>query len=142
MLAFLGAAPDLDLLTGHHSAQAHSLGAAAIVATIAAWTRWPLADGRGRVWCAAFLAWATHPLLDALAFDTSPPIGVMAFWPLSSAYVQTGLSVFAPISRAYGAPGFVEHTLLAVAREVLIVGLAVVAVWRVRARARPLSGAR
>ena len=142
MLACLGAAPDLDLLVGHHSAQAHSLGAAAIVATIAAGSGWPLADARARIWWAAFAAWATHPLLDALAVDTSPPIGVMVFWPFSSTYVQTGLSVFAPVSRAYDAPGFFEHTVLAVAREVLIVGLAVFAAWRLRGRARPLPGAR
>src|SRR6185503_3805956 len=138
----LGAAPDLDLLIGHHSAQAHSVGAAAIVATIIAGLNGPLADGRARVWCATFAAWATHPLLDALAIDTSPPIGVMALWPLSSAYVQTGLPVFAGISRAYSAPGFVEHTLLAVAREVLIVGLALFAVWRLRGQTRPWPGAR
>jgi hypothetical protein len=141
-LAFLGAAADLDLLVGHHSAQAHSLGAAAIVATIAAATGWPIAESRGRIWWTAFAAWATHPLLDALAFDTSPPIGVMAFWPFSSAYVQTGLSVFAPISRAYGAPGFLAHNLVALAREVLIIGPLVFAAWRLRARIRPLPGVR
>ncbi len=140
--AFLGAAADLDLLTGHHSAQAHSFGAAAIVATIAAWIGLPLADGRARIGWTAFAAWATHPLLDALAFDTSPPIGVMAFWPFSSAYVQTGLSVFAPISRAYLSPGFFEHTLLAIAREVLVIGLVIFAVWRLRARPRPVPAAR
>ena len=142
LLALLGSAPDLDLLIGHHSAQAHSLGAAAIVATIAAGIGWPLANGRARIWWAAFAAWATHPLLDALAVDTAPPIGVMAFWPFSSAYVQTGLSAFAPISRAYRAPGFLEHTFLAVAREVVIVGLVVFAVWRLRGQARPLPSAR
>jgi hypothetical protein len=141
-LAFLGAAPDLDLLVGHHSAQAHSLGAAAIAATIAAWIRWPVAHSRARIWWAAFAAWATHPLLDALAFDTAPPIGVMAFWPFSSAYVQTGLSVFVPISRAYRSPGFVQHTLLAVAREVLIIGAALLVVWRLRAKARSSPDAR
>ena len=131
-LACLGAAADLDLLIGHHSAQAHSLGAAAIAATLAAAASWPLADGRARIWWSAFAAWATHPLLDALALDTSPPIGVMAFWPFSSAYVQTGLSVFSPISRAYEAPGFFTLNLVALAREVLIIGLVVFAVWRLR----------
>jgi membrane-bound metal-dependent hydrolase YbcI (DUF457 family) len=135
-LAALAAAPDLDLLVGRHSAQSHSLGAAAIAATIAAVTCWPIAEGRSRIWWAAFAAWASHPLLDALALDTSPPIGVMAFWPLSSAYVQTGWSIFAPISRAYGAPGFVAHTMRAVAREVAITGPLVYAAWRLRARPR------
>jgi hypothetical protein len=141
-LAFLGAAADLDLLVGQHSAHAHSIGAAAIVATIAAAVRWPLAEGRMRIWVTAFAAWATHPLLDALALDTSPPIGVMAFWPFSAEYVQTGWSVFSPISRAYGAPGFVQHTLLAIARETLIVGVAVFVVWRLRAKARPWPAVR
>ena len=141
-LALLGAAADLDLLMGHHSAQAHSVGAAAIVASVGAWRAWPIASSRVRIWWAVFAAWLSHPLLDALAFDTSPPIGVMALWPFSPAYFQTGLSVFAPISRAFWAPGFLSKTLLAVGREVFILGLVTLVVWRLRRQAPGLPGVR
>src|SRR5262245_45797296 len=62
-------APDLDLLIGRHSAESHSLGAAAIVATIALWRRWPVGATGWRVWLSIFLAWTTHPLLDSLGSD-------------------------------------------------------------------------
>jgi len=141
-LAVLAAAPDLDLLVGRHSAQSHSLGAAAIAATIAAAVRLPIAGSRSRIWWAAFAAWATHPLLDALAIDTSPPIGVMALWPVSSAYMQTGVSLFAPISRAYFAPDFIARTTLAVARELAITVPMAYAAWRLRSTSRLSPAAR
>ena len=62
----VGIAPDLDLLWGRHSAETHSIGAAAIVASIAAWRRWPAAVTPSRIWLAVFLAWCSHPLLDAI----------------------------------------------------------------------------
>ena len=45
---------DLDLLIGRHSAETHSLGAALIVAAIAAWQRWPVARRRWRIGLAVF----------------------------------------------------------------------------------------
>jgi membrane-bound metal-dependent hydrolase YbcI (DUF457 family) len=120
ILSAVALAPDLDLLIGRHSAETHSLGAAAIVATIAWWRNWPVAAGGWRVWLAVFLAWATHPLLDSLGSDTSVPIGVMAFWPFSREYVQTGLDVFLPIYRRWMLPGFVSHNFLAMLRELAI----------------------
>ena len=118
-LAMLGMAADLDLLVNRHSGETHSLGAAVVGASIAAWWRWPIARERWRIWLAAFAAWATHPLLDSLSPDTSPPIGIMAFWPVSSSYVQTGLAVFDPIWRRFWVPGAIRHDMLAVMREIL-----------------------
>lgn len=134
VLAVLAAAPDLDLLIGRHSGETHSIGAAVIVATVAAWRRWPLAETRWRIWIAAWLAWSSHPLLDALSPDTSAPIGVMAFWPFSHAYVQTGLSVFAPIWRFPVTVREIRHDLLAAVRELAILGPVVVAMGWLRAR--------
>ena len=136
VLGALAAAPDLDLLWHRHSGETHSLGAAAIAATAAALVRWPMAGDRWRIWLAAFLAWSSHPLLDALSPDTSPPIGVMAFWPFSHAYVQTGFAVFAPIWRNPVTFREVRHDVFAVVREVVILGplLAVTGWWRMRAR--------
>jgi len=137
ILAAVAIAPDLDLLINRHSRETHSLGAAAIVATVAAIWRWPVASTRGRIWCAIFLAWASHPLLDALAIDTAPPIGVMAFWPFSREHVQTGLAVFSPISRSWNQPGLVAHNAWAVVREIAIMGPIAAAVWWLRRRGVP-----
>jgi membrane-bound metal-dependent hydrolase YbcI (DUF457 family) len=106
ILAAIGMAPDLDLLIGRHSRETHSLGAAAIVASLAAALRWPVATSRLRIWCTVALAWLSHPLLDALALDTSPPLGVMALWPFTRTHYQTGLSLFGPIARSVRQPGF------------------------------------
>jgi membrane-bound metal-dependent hydrolase YbcI (DUF457 family) len=135
--AVLGAAADLDLLVGRHSAETHSLGAAAIVAGLAAWGRWPIASGRWRIGLAAFAAWATHPLLDSLAVDTLPPIGIMAFWPISTSYVQTGLAIFAPISHRLVWPGIITRNFPAMAREVMILLPITIAVWWWRSSGRP-----
>ena len=136
LFAAVAAAPDLDLLIGRHRAESHSLGAAAIVATIAAWRRWPVADTRGRVWLAIFAACATHPLLDALAFDNVPPIGIMAFWPFSRAYVQSGFTLFAPVWRRWWLASFYTHNTLAVIREVSILAPVWLAVWWMRGKGR------
>ena len=122
ILAAIGIAPDLDLLIGRHSMETHSIGAAVIVASIAAWQRWPVASSRLWIWLAVALAWMSHPLLDALGSDTSVPIGVMAFWPLSDAHVQTSWEVFGPISRRYWRDDFLAINLRSVSTEVLILG--------------------
>ncbi len=120
ILVAVGVAPDLDLLIGRHSMETHSTGAAAIVATIAAWQRWPVAASRTTTWIAVALAWMSHPILDALGSDTSAPIGVMAFWPLSRAHVQTSFEVFGAISRRYWRDDFWSLNASAAVREVLI----------------------
>lgn len=132
----LGVAPDLDLLIHRHRAESHSVGAAAIVATIAAWRRWPLARSRATIWVAAFCAWASHPLLDALGADDGPPIGIMAFWPFSDGYVKFPWTVFDPISRWWRNKNFLPHNLHAVGHELLILVPIVLAIaWMRRARA-------
>ena len=120
ILAAVGVAPDLDLLVGRHSMETHSIGAAALVATIAAWQRWPVASSRAMIWIAVALAWMSHPLLDALGSDTSVPIGVMAFWPFSREHFQTPLEVFGAISRRYWRDDFWSLNISAMVREVLV----------------------
>ena len=66
ILVAAGVAPDLDLLIGRHSAESHSMGAAMIAGTVAAWRRWPVAQTRLRIWLAVFAAWLSHPIMDAL----------------------------------------------------------------------------
>jgi membrane-bound metal-dependent hydrolase YbcI (DUF457 family) len=132
ILSALGVAADFDLLIGRHSRETHSIGAAVIVASIAAWQRWPLACGRTRIWLAACAAWLTHPLLDALSFDTSVPQGVMLLWPFSGHHWQTGWAVFDSIYRNWRDAGFLRHNTLAIFRELLMVGPIAGMVWAVR----------
>lgn len=142
ILAAVAVAPDLDLLIGRHSAETHSLGAAVLVASIAAWQRWPVSRERWRIGLAVFLAWASHPLLDSMGQDTSKPLGVMALWPFSREYFMTGLTVFAPIFRRWWLPGFVSHNLMAVVREIAILAPLTAAIWWLRGRARGAPRAR
>lgn len=132
ILVAIGMAPDLDLLWGRHSRETHSVGAALIVATVAAWQRWPVASTRVRIWFAVCAAWLMHPLLDALALDTSVPLGIMAFWPFSQEHHQTGLSVFGPISRRYWLDTFWPTNLTSIARELAILLPVVLPVWWTR----------
>jgi inner membrane protein len=141
-LVALGNAPDLDLLIGRHSAETHSLGAAVIVASIAALVRWPIDHRRGVIWIAAFLVWISHPLLDSLGQDGTAPFGVMAFWPMSSSYFTWDVRVFLPISRRYWVSGFLSHNLLAMLREAALIGPVTGLAWWLGRRARVESRAR
>ena len=115
-LGLAGAAPDLDLLAGTHSTYTHSIGAVAIVYAVAFWF-----TKRPRVALACAAAWASHLVLDWLGSDSSPPIGIMALWPLSDAYSQSTLHVFDAISRRYWLPReFIAGNVRAAAKEVLL----------------------
>jgi inner membrane protein len=135
ILSAVAIAPDLDLLVGRHSGETHSVGAAVLVGALAAWQRWPVARERWRIGLAVFLAWLSHPLLDAFGQDTSSPIGVMAFWPFSREYVNANIPLFMPIWRRWWLPGFLPHNLMAVAREIALLGPVTAAIWWLRRRA-------
>jgi hypothetical protein len=130
--AGLGMLPDVDLLLTAHRGPTHSMAAALIVGLAAlGLTR------RGRLGLAAAAAYATHPLLDWLGSDTSPPIGIMALWPLSQAYFQSDVHLFSAISRRYWMAGFWEHNLRAIGWE-LVVLLPPVLLALVSIRRQPL----
>jgi inner membrane protein len=129
ILLAIGLVPDLDLLWGRHSRETHSLGAALIVATIAAWQRWPVASTPMRIWFAVCAAWLTHPLLDAMSSDTSSPIGIMAWWPVSSEFYSTGWDVFGPISRRYWLDNFWSINFASIGRELILLGPVAAVVW-------------
>jgi membrane-bound metal-dependent hydrolase YbcI (DUF457 family) len=127
-------APDVDFLWGRHNQETHSLGAAIAAGAIAfAWKR----DARLAV--AVTLAWVSHVLFDWLGSDTTPPLGVMALWPLSSEYYFSNAFFFEAISRRYWLDNFITHNLWAVAREILILGPVLALVIAFRWRARPRS---
>ncbi|MGH9310652.1 MAG: metal-dependent hydrolase [Vicinamibacterales bacterium] len=121
--AVLGMLPDIDLLFGGHRGPTHSLGTSLIAGlTLLAFTRNP------RLSLASAAAYGSHTLLDWLGSDSSPPIGVMALWPITREYYESSVHVFYAVSRRYWMPGFVAHNVRALAWElvVLVPALAVV----------------
>ena len=139
---------DLDYLPGmlvgdphrFHRMAAHSLGAAVLVALLAAWLvrrgwvhAWPSRSGwpSGAAGTAPIVAllWASHVLLDSLNADFSEPIGVMMFWPLSHVWVPA-IPLFYNIDKVSGpasplvfARSLVNaHNLRAMLLEVALMG--------------------
>ena len=131
LFSAVGLLPDLDLLVGAHSQHTHSLGAVAVVLAVA----WLATGGRRfGLALAVALAYASHPLLDWLGQDGTPPYGVMLLWPLDHGFHHAGLDLFTGISRRYWLPGFLAHNLAAVLREVLILGPLALGAWLLRRR--------
>jgi membrane-bound metal-dependent hydrolase YbcI (DUF457 family) len=127
--------PDMDFAWGGHNRETHSLGAAVIAGlVVCAWQRSP------RLAIAVTLSWVTHVLFDWLGSDDTPPLGVMALWPLDSNFYFANAFVFEAISRRYWLDNFIPHNAWAVIKELLILGpLAVLlmgARWRARRRSR------
>ena len=134
LCAMAGVAPDVDFLWGRHNQETHSLGAAIIAGLLVfAWKRQP------RLALAVTLAWTSHVLFDWLGSDTTPPLGVTAFWPLSNEYYFSNAFFFEAISRRYWLDNFVSHNLWAVLREILILGPVFAVVTALRSRARRRS---
>ena len=138
LVVLAAVAPDIDFLWGRHNMETHSLGAA-VFAGLAT-----LAYTRGKnpsLALAVTLAWSTHVLFDWLGSDDTPPLGVMALWPLNSTFYFADAFVFEAISRRYWLPNFFSHNGWAVIKETLILGppfLALTALrWRARRRSRP-----
>ncbi len=136
----VGVAADLDLLVGLHSRRTHSVGAALLTFAVALW----LTRRRGRegLWLslAVAAAYATHPLLDYLAEDTTPPLGIMALWPFSDRFFLSPVSVFLGISRKYWLAATWARDAVSVARELVILGPLAVAVGWFRGGAPPSQG--
>lgn len=133
VLAAIGMAPDLDLLWGRHSRETHSIGAAVIVAAVAAWQRWPVgAASRARIFAAVWLAWFIHPVFDAFSIDNAEPIGVMLWWPFSARFVHSSHAFFDPISRMWGSPDIWSHNATAAAHELLLMAPLLLVIWLMR----------
>jgi inner membrane protein len=130
VFGLLGIVPDFDLFFGSHRTATHSIGAAFIVAGLAilVWMS-RLAGNRfaslglWRFACACAAACASHALLDWLGRDTSAPFGIMALWPFSTTYYESGLHLFPAISRRYYQGWtFIDRNVRAVGLEVAILG--------------------
>ena len=133
LCAVAGVLPDIDFAWGGHNRETHSLGAAVIAGLVVlAWKRSP------RLALAVTLSWVTHVLFDWLGSDDTPPLGVMALWPLNSNFYFADAFVFEAISRRYWLANFIPHNAYAVMKEVLILGpvAAVLFVLRKKKRAK------
>lgn len=132
LFAASGMVADLDLLVGLHSRYTHSVGAVLLV--LAAGLVW--AARRRPVAVAMPLAvaasYGSHVLLDWLANDTSPPLGIMALWPFDNGFYLSSLHVFMAISRKYWLAAIWTQNLVSVTRELLILVPVAVIVARFR----------
>ena len=134
LCATAGVLPDIDFVWGGHNRETHSIGAAIIAGLLVlAWKRSP------RLAMAVTLSWMTHVLFDWLGSDDTPPLGVMALWPLNSNFYFADAFVFEAISRRYWLDNFLTHNAWAVISEVLILGPLVVVARLVRLRAQRRS---
>ena len=141
VFALVGMSPDLDLLVGRHSQVTHSLGATAAVFAFALLLLRRHRDGLILALAVA-AAYASHPLLDWLGEDATPPYGITALWPFSGDYHSSGADLFRGIARYYWRPGALQQNVLAVAREVLILGPLALAAWWVRRPTTPSQNPR
>lgn len=124
-------APDLDFLWGRHNMETHSLGAAVLAGVCV----WPWLGWRTAL--AVALSWSSHVLFDWLGSDTTPPIGIMALWPLTSEYYFAHAYFFEAISRRYHLPNFWSHNIGALVLEVVYLApLILIAVLVRKRRAR------
>jgi membrane-bound metal-dependent hydrolase YbcI (DUF457 family) len=135
--ALAGVLPDIDFAWGGHNRQTHSLGAAVMAGLVVlAWKR----DHRLAI--AVSLSWASHVLFDWLGSDDTPPLGVMALWPINSNFYFANAFVFEAISRRYWLDNFYTHNGWAVIREILLLGPVAVAVFSIRKWANRRSALR
>lgn len=134
--AAAGLLPDIDFLVGWHSRYTHSVGAALVVVLIVHYA-WPAASWRQAV--AVGAAYASHVLLDWLGSDATPPIGIMALWPLSTEFYQSNLQWFPAIWRTYR-DGFWTHNAGAAVWEALVLGPVAAVAWWWRAGGRACRG--
>jgi hypothetical protein len=134
-------APDLDFLgqlfdgQNHHQHEFHSIGFAILGGLLAAF----IARGWGlraaATGLAAGLGWVSHVVLDYLAVDTSPPIGLMALWPFSSGYFHFPRPIFLDIWRTLEWTT-VRHDSVAVFWEIALLTPVLLVAWRTRSFGR------
>jgi membrane-bound metal-dependent hydrolase YbcI (DUF457 family) len=140
LLVFTAIAPDLDLLVkfvdgrNHHQQESHSIAVGLLVGlAAAAWLRVRRHPGAGALGLALCLAWLSHIGLDYLNRDTNPPIGVMAFWPLSADYYKFPWPIFLDVGRELSWEAL-RNNVLAAAWEALVLLPVFSFVWRRRLR--------
>jgi membrane-bound metal-dependent hydrolase YbcI (DUF457 family) len=133
--AALALAPDFDILLASHRTFTHGLGAVALVAILCAAVAKALGAPGAATGLACAAAVGSHVALDWLGRDQSTPAGLMALWPLSSAFFYSGVDLFADISRRYWKPDeFILKNAVSIAREIAILSPAAAAAYWLRQR--------
>ena len=140
--AALALAPDLDILLATHRTVTHSLGAVFVTAMVSGAVARALGSPGMATGALCGLTVASHIVLDWLGRDSNTPRGVMALWPVSTAYFYSGIDLFAEVSRRYWKPDeFLVSNAVSVAREILILGpIAALAWWARRRRSMRSPG--
>ena len=146
LCAALAALPALDLLyplyPPIHRTVTHSVGATLLVTIVAMGvTGWVTGRFSWRVPLICGAAYGSHILLDWLAKDPNPPLGIQALWPFSDGWFTSGWNVFRPTERRQlFTSQAVLTNLEALLQELAILGpLLWLATRRRRTRA-PISG--
>lgn len=140
LLAVLGMLPDADFLVGAHREASHSVGAVLLVVGggVLVVPRQP------RIWAATGAAYLTHVVLDWLGTDTVAPFGLMALWPIDTAFYMSSVELFHPVCRQYWLVDCWTSLGRAVAVELAVLGpFAAVGLVRTglrRRRSRDRSG--
>lgn len=136
-LLFAANLPDVDFLFGwiqgnpnqYHQGATHSLFFIAAVSLALGWGYSRIHPGRGlAAGGMIFAALAVHLICDMLGNDTSPPVGIPLFWPVSGMAVHSPVSLFDGVNRSADAAGFIRslfcpHNGRVVLREIGIMGV-------------------
>lgn len=128
--------PDLDFaltfITGvsYHHTFTHSLGFA-LFYLLAAYllVRWRQRPDPLREAVFIGMAYVSHLVLDLFSEDTVAPYGLELFWPFSTAFLISPVSVFDFVLRGTVARLFGLHNWMAVGKEILILAPVVLLAW-------------
>ena len=109
LLVILANVPDVDFLPGllvgnanqfHHHYFSHSLGAAIVVGVLTAFFYTRRTDRKFAVYLGLFFgAYFSHLVLDYFTADTSEPVGLPMFWPLTSEYFYSPKTIFMAVHK-------------------------------------------
>jgi membrane-bound metal-dependent hydrolase YbcI (DUF457 family) len=138
-------AADLDFLAGFavgdgnrfHQGASHSLAVALALGVALAWLPLAGAGAWARRWALFTACSLSHLALDLVTRDARAPYGVPLLWPLSDAYLYTGIELFPNMRRGSLAVALSAENWRALATEVALLGLVVLAVALYRWRTAP-----
>ena len=125
--------PDLDFIPGFllgapnkfHHGVSHSLGfAVAFAFCMSLFLLFVKNQSVLRNFVIFFSLYFSHVLLDLLSYDSSPPYGVPALWPITDNYYISPISVFLDIQRGQASETFIRslfsfHNFLAILIEIV-----------------------
>jgi len=122
---FAANAPDLDFIPGilvgdanrFHHGISHTLGFSVLFAL----SMYVMSGfKRKKDFIIFFLLYFSHVVIDFLTADTSPPFGVMLFWPFTQRYFISSYSVFFDIHHLTLSDLFDLHNIKAMAWEAAV----------------------